>query len=262
MRIARLTKLASATAVLTLALTGCDRDAAISATAGTPSTATKAPAPAAPVTPALAPVPAYAPVSFNDQFQDVPGPPKPDPNMAKVIQTLPFFNRPASSVVGLDGKTLFVTNSAATLNGMVYQGGAISKLEIDADGRLKMIEQKFVDRLQQPTGITVLSKATKKFPAGALFVATGATNACDDKNERIADITRYNTGVTILDPDTGKLLGFIPMGRAPGGPSPSPSATPCSRLPASASTRPATSSSPTPATPARNSTRRSSADRD
>jgi hypothetical protein len=95
---------------------------------------------------------------------------------------------------------------------MLYQQGAVSKLEIDADGRLKMVEPKWVNGLQQPTGITVLQKATKKFPAGALFVCTGATNACDDKRERIVDITKFNTGVTILDPETGKLLGFIPMG--------------------------------------------------
>ena len=207
--LARLVAL-SALALGPIGLTGCDREAAISTSAGTTTTDTTAasatPAPATPVKPAP---PA---VSFNEQFQDVTGPVQPDRITAKVIQTVSLFNRPYSSTISLDGRHLFVTNSAATLNGMLYRQGGISKLEIGADGRLSMVKQKFVEDLQQPMGIAVLPKGTTKFPAGSLFVSVGTTDACDDKNNRIVDIEKFTPGVAVIDPDTGKQIGFIAMG--------------------------------------------------
>jgi hypothetical protein len=138
-------------------------------------------------------------------------------NTAKVIETLPIFNHPQSCAASPDGKYLFVTNSGATVSSILgpsfqYYGGAISKLSIDADGRLKLINLKFVDNLHAPMGIAVLPKSTGKFPAGSLFVCTGTTSGLDDKGEHITDIRKFNPGVSIYDPENGKMLGFIAMG--------------------------------------------------
>jgi hypothetical protein len=75
-----------------------------------------------------------------------------------------------------------------------------------------MIDREFVKDIHAPLGIAVLPKATGKFPAGSLFVCTGATSGCDDKNERITAVKKFNPGVSVIDPDSGKLIGFIPMG--------------------------------------------------
>jgi hypothetical protein len=137
---------------------------------------------------------------------------KPDPNLARIIQTLEAFNRPESCTVSLDGKTLLVTNCASTLEGHQLGKGAISRLDIQPDGTLKMIKADFAAGLTAPMGITVMPRGTKKFRAGSLFVCTGFALAIDDQGKRVKDVKQLNPGVTILDPETGQTLGHIPMG--------------------------------------------------
>jgi hypothetical protein len=204
-------------AIAALAMGGCDKDDAPPAAVpvAQPSDATPAPAPGA-TSRAAAPTTATSGASAmrlaNDSFKDVTGPVKPDKIIAKVIQTLPVFNHPTSCAVSLDGKYLFVTNSAVVLNGIEYNKGSISKLEIGADGRLKMVDPDFVKGLHAPMGIAPLPKGTGTFPAGSLFVSTGTTAGLDEKGQLIDDVNRFNTGVGVFDPATGKALGFIPMG--------------------------------------------------
>jgi hypothetical protein len=201
-----------------LALGGCDRDnsggSQASSSSSTPDKSSETPTPA-PKRPATTPTKATGDTgfsSFASTFHDVTGPVRPDKLTAKVIQTLSVFNHPASTAISLDGRYLFVTNSSSTLNGIEYKKGSISKLELQSDGRLKMLKSDFVTGLHAPMGIAALPKATGKFPAGALFVSTGMTTGIDDKGQRIDDVSRFNPGVTIIDPESGKTLGFIPVG--------------------------------------------------
>lgn len=197
-------------AIGAMALAGCDKDDNTPAVPA-PQTSNTTPAPAPASMPAATTT--ATPIrSFNDSFKDVTGPVKPEKVLAQVIQTLPLFNHPTSCTVSLDGKYLFVTNSAVVLNGIEYNKGSISKLEIGADGRLKMIEPAFVKGLHAPMGIAVLPKATAMFHAGALFVAVGTTSGLDDKGQQIDDVTRFNTGIAVVDPASGKSLGVIPLG--------------------------------------------------
>jgi hypothetical protein len=210
MRMRNLTAALAASLVLAAAaLHGCNRDAGISSTAGTdPDANTAAPSTQATGTPSFS-------LNVNataDSFVDVPGPIKPDRINAKCVQTLTGFNHPAACTLSLDGKYLFVSNSAATLNGMAYSQGAISKLEILPDGRLKMLNPSFVDHLHAPMGMGVLPKATAKYPAGSLFVSMGMSNACDERGDRITEIKKFNIGVGLFNPDNGNFIGFIPMG--------------------------------------------------
>ena len=216
MRMGKLTRLATALALGALMLAGCDDDSNIVTNSGVTSTPRSA---------AVAPKAAItAPVTTNESesslsssFKDVSGPVLLDRTDAQVIQTLPIFNHPQSCTASADGKFLFVTNSGMIVSSVQgpsveYYKGAISKLEIDADGRLKVVKLKFVDGLHAPMGISVLPKGTGKFPAGSLFVSTGMTAGLDDKGEHITDIQKFNPGVSIFDPNTGGQLGFIPMG--------------------------------------------------
>jgi hypothetical protein len=193
-----------------LTLAGCDRDDSAPAS---PPAQTDATPPNALPTSRKVTSSANKPPVFEDPFHDVTGPVQPDKLTAKVIQTLAVFDHPASSVVSLDGKLLFVTNSASIITGLSYNKGSISKLEIDpADGRLRMVRPDFIVGLHAPMGIAALPKATGKFPAGTIFVATGTTAGLDDKGNHIEDIKKFNPGVSIFDPATGRSLGFIPMG--------------------------------------------------
>jgi hypothetical protein len=211
MRMRNLTAALVASLVLAAAaLHGCNRDTGLNTTATTtdPDAGTPAPTTQGAVTPSFT-------LNTNataDSFVDVPGPIKPDRIYAKCVQTITGFNHPAACTLSLDGKYLFVSNSAATLNGMAYSQGAISKLEILPDGRLKMLNPTFVDHLHAPMGLAVLPKATAKYPAGSLFVSMGMSNACDERGDRITEIKKFNIGVGIFDPDKGNFIGFIPMG--------------------------------------------------
>jgi hypothetical protein len=49
-------------------------------------------------------------------------------------------------------------------------GGYISKLEVQPDGTLKMVNEKLVTGLTGPLGMTVSAVGTRRFPPGSIFV--------------------------------------------------------------------------------------------
>ncbi len=134
-----------------------------------------------------------------------------------ISQTVACFHRPESGTFSLDGKHLFVPNCASGLYGkdknfaLQAGKGAISRLAVSDCGELKMLEPRFVSGLNSPLGITTLKKATSLFPAGTLFVNTGIYILCDDNGAYISDPKVIGTGVTIIDPKTGKTLGKIDL---------------------------------------------------
>ncbi len=134
-----------------------------------------------------------------------------------ISQTVAGFHRPESATFSLDGKHVFVPNCASGLYGkdkifaLQAGKGAVSKLSVSESGELKMIDPRFVSGLNSPLGITTLKKATGLFPAGTLFVNTGIYILCDDNDAYISDPKVIGTGVTMIDPDTGKTLGKIDL---------------------------------------------------
>jgi hypothetical protein len=219
MRIRKLARLSMlALALGGLGLAGCDGDDNNTAHSGT---GTSTPGPDAP-TASRRPATTRAirldnSADLTASFKDVSGPVKPDAAIAQVIQTLPLFNHPQSCAVSATGRYLFVSNSGAIVSNVLgpsvqFNKGAVSKLEIDADGRLRLVQLQFINRLHAPTGIAILNKSTPKFPQGALFICSGMTAGLDEKGEQITDIMKFNPGVGIYDPDNGNMLGFLPMG--------------------------------------------------
>jgi len=134
-----------------------------------------------------------------------------------ISQTLASFHRPESVTFSVDGKHVFVPNCAGGLYGkdkvfaLQAGAGAISKLSVSATGALTMVEPQFVSGLNSPLGITTLQKPTKRFPAGALFANTGIYILCDENGAYISDPKAIGTGVTIIDPNTGTILGKIDL---------------------------------------------------
>ncbi len=140
------------------------------------------------------------------------------PTDARVLQTLEGFHRPESCAFGLEGRTFFVSNVASGTYGpennflLVRGEGFISKLAVDEQGKARLIERQFATGLDAPLGITVLPKATGKFPAGTLFVNVGFWLQGQADGTYTKNPAELGTGVTAIDPATGKVLGHIPCG--------------------------------------------------
>src|SRR4249919_1851957 len=100
---------------------------------------------------------------------------EPYPVKGKVIQRLNAFDNPEGSIFSADGKYVFVSNSAEL--GMpdkgfhwTHKGGYISKLAVQPDGTLKMLNEKLITGLTGPLGMAVIPVSTKKFPKGTIFL--------------------------------------------------------------------------------------------
>ena len=140
-------------------------------------------------------------------------------NGAIISQTLDEFHRPESVVFSLDGKYLYVGNCASDLFGkdkkkvgFVKGAGAISRCIIDENGNVEVEKQKFITGLNGPTGLCILTKATKKYPVGTLMVNQGMSLQVDDDGNSITNINDLGVGIDFYDPNNGKLLGRIQMG--------------------------------------------------
>jgi hypothetical protein len=200
-------------------LAGCEKEDDDSSNPAPQATSNAGPEPAPataadtrPVKPSADPAPRRPALSLLDAVPDDTGPIKVDRDVAKVIQTLSGFDHPSGTAATADGKYLFVTNSSRGISGFRYGRGSVSKLEVDPDGRLKMLKADFAAKLHAPVACAVSPKATGKFPAGSLFVTVGTTQAIDEKNEQVVDIKKFNPGVMVFDPNSGDLRGFIAMG--------------------------------------------------
>lgn len=151
-------------------------------------------------------------ISRDPTELDIKGPVQPDAMVAKLIQTLVGFHHPKACVVSPDGKFLYVTNSVVGDSGFVVGKGYISQLQIQEDGRLKMLKARWVEGLTAPQGLAFLTKATKRFPAGTLFVCTGMTHQADEAGAPVDDHAKCKPGLTIIDPEQAKVIATMPMG--------------------------------------------------
>jgi hypothetical protein len=101
---------------------------------------------------------------------------QPYPKKGQVIQRLNAFDNPEGSIFSADGKYVFISNAAEI--GMpdkgfhfTHKGGYISKLEVQQDGTLKMVNEKLVSGLTGAVGMAVSTVGTRKFPRGTIFLA-------------------------------------------------------------------------------------------
>jgi hypothetical protein len=141
---------------------------------------------------------------------------EPYPVKGKVIQRLNSFDNPEGSIFSADGRYVFVSNSAEL--GMpdkgfhwTHKGGYISKLAVQPDGTLKMVNEKLITGLTGPLGMAVIPVSTKKFPKGTIFLIEAWAPLAEADGTEVKDPSVLDPKIIAFNTD-GKVLGAIKMG--------------------------------------------------
>jgi len=133
----------------------------------------------------------------------------------QVVQILKAFDNPEGAIFGADGRYVFISNSAEL--GMpqkgfhfTHNGGYISKLAVQEDGSLQMVNQKLISSLTGPLGMAVSTVATQKFPAGTIFLALAAAPLAEADGTEVTDPKVIHPKILAFTED-GEVLGEISL---------------------------------------------------
>ncbi len=138
------------------------------------------------------------------------------PKKGLVIQRLAVFDNPEGSIFSADGKYVFISNAAEL--GMPDKGfhwthnrGYISKLTVQPDGTLKMLNEKLITGLTGPLGMAVSTVATSKFPRGTIFISEAWLGLAEVDGTEVKDPKILDPKIIAFNTD-GKILGSIKLG--------------------------------------------------
>ncbi len=138
------------------------------------------------------------------------------PHVAVVKQVIKSFDNPEGAIFSADGAHVFISNSAEIGDkgaGFSWTEGEgyISKMKVNNDGTLTMVNDKLITGISSPLGMAVLPVATGKFPAGTIFLCAGSAPIVDKDGKTITDRARMRTKLIAFN-DDGKVLGEIDTG--------------------------------------------------
>ncbi len=141
---------------------------------------------------------------------------QPYPVKAQVVQRLNVFDNPEGAIFSADGQSVFISNSAdigTPDKGLhwTHKAGYVSKLAVQADGTLKMVNEKLITGLTGPLGMAVNPVATKKFPAGTIFLIEAWAPLAEADGTEVKDPSVLDPKIIAFNTD-GKVLGAIKMG--------------------------------------------------
>jgi hypothetical protein len=136
------------------------------------------------------------------------------PVRGKLVQTVKAFDNPEAAIFSDDGRFVFIANAAEL--GLkdkgfhfIEKGGFVSKLAVQPDGSLTMVEPRLLTGLTAPLGMAVNTVATRTFPKGTIFICTGAFPLADASGNEIKDPGRLTSKLVAFDVE-GRVLGEIP----------------------------------------------------
>ena len=138
------------------------------------------------------------------------------PTPAVVKQVIKSFDNPEGAIFSADGQHVYISNSAEIgerAGGFSWTEGEgyISKLKVNQDGTLSMINDKLITGISSPLGMAVLPVSTGKFPAGTIFLCAGSAPIVDSNGETITDRARMRSKLIAFNED-GTILGEIDTG--------------------------------------------------
>jgi len=141
---------------------------------------------------------------------------EPYAHKGKVIQRLTAFDNPEAAIFSADGNYVFISNAAEL--GMPDKGfhfvrgaGYISKLAVQPDGTLQMVDEKLLSGLTAPLGMAVSTVATQKFPKGTIFVGEAWAPLAEADGSAVSDPQSIDPKIIAFSPE-GQILGAIKMG--------------------------------------------------
>jgi hypothetical protein len=143
------------------------------------------------------------------------GAPVPPPHQVsgRLLQELKAFDNPEAAIFSEDGRFVFISNAAEL--GMPDKGfhwtekaGFVSKLSVEADGTLRMVNQRLITGITAPLGMAVNPVATKRFPRGSIFLCTGGLPLADASGLDIKDPARLTSKIIVFNIG-GQILGEI-----------------------------------------------------
>ena len=135
---------------------------------------------------------------------------------AVVKQILKNFDNPEAAIFSHDGRYVFISNSAEIGDrgegfSWAENEGYISKLSVNSNGTLTMVEEKLITGISSPLGMGVLPVSTAMFPAGTIFLCVGSAPIVDQEGKTITDRNRMRSKLLAFNTD-GKILGEIDTG--------------------------------------------------
>ena len=141
---------------------------------------------------------------------------QPYSHKGQVLQRLATFDNPEGAIFSADGRHVFISNAAEQGNadkGFSWTSGAgyISKLEVQGDGTLKVVNEQLISGLTAPLGFAVIPVGTKKFPKGTIFVASATAPLVDADGTPVKDQSRHEPKIVAFSED-GQVLGEIKLG--------------------------------------------------
>ena len=141
---------------------------------------------------------------------------QPYSHKGQVLQRLSAFDNPEGAIFSADGKYVFISNAAEQGNpekGFSWTRGAgyVSKLEVQKDGTLKVVDEKLITGLTAPLGFAVNPVGTKKFPKGTIFLVQATAPLAEADGTPVKSVQGLNPKITAFDVD-GKVLGEIKLG--------------------------------------------------
>jgi hypothetical protein len=138
------------------------------------------------------------------------------PKKGVVLQQLSAFDHPEGTIFSADGRYVFVSNSAEL--GMpdkgfhwVRGGGYVSRLAVQPDGTLRMSSRRLIAGLTGPLGMAVNPVATRRFPAGTIFLIESWSQPAESDGRAITDAAVIDPRIIAFSPG-GKILGAIRLG--------------------------------------------------
>src|SRR3954466_9820650 len=88
------------------------------------------------------------------------------------------------------------------------KGGYISKLEVQPDGSLNMVNEKLITGLTGAVGMAVSTVGTRKFPRGTIFLCLATAPLAEPDGTEVKDPSVIDPRIVAFNTD-GKLLGTI-----------------------------------------------------
>ena len=137
-------------------------------------------------------------------------------HQGQVVQRLKQFDNPEAAIFSADGRHVFISNVAEI--GMPDKGfsftqgaGYISKLAVQPDGTLAVVNDQLISGLTAPLGMAVLPVDTGKFPKNTIFVVEATAPLATADGTPVTDPAAMDPKIIAFN-EEGKVLGTIKLG--------------------------------------------------